>query len=186
MRQVFSDQEIRAIDDAFEQVVSYELQARGLKREQLDRRFAIDPGFCDRHPVLRNLVEDDRITETVENFLGPQWYFAGSDGSLWASDTLWHVDGGWDPSIPKGRSDPNLDSHPGHYYPGVKVAIYPDPLTRNTGCLRVIPGSHVSPFHESLATLHSDISERAPQLLSDPAFKQFDLEQEDVRAFAIE
>ena len=52
-RQAFSDQEIQAIDDAFEQVVTGELHAKGLKRDRLDARFAIDPGFCERHAVLR-------------------------------------------------------------------------------------------------------------------------------------
>jgi ectoine hydroxylase-related dioxygenase (phytanoyl-CoA dioxygenase family) len=49
----------------------------------------------------------------------------GSDGNYYAGDTHWHSDG-WHP---EGRLH-------------MKIAIYLDPLTRDTGALRVIPGSH--------------------------------------------
>ena len=48
-----------------------------------------------------------------------------SDGNYYVGDTDWHSDGGW----PRQSV----------YY---KVAFYLDPLTRDTGALRVIPGSH--------------------------------------------
>ena len=32
----------------------------------------------------------------------------------------------------------------------MKVSLYLDPLTKETGCLRVIPGSHRLPLHETL------------------------------------
>ncbi len=48
----------------------------------------------------------------------------GSDGNLYAGDTSWHSDG-WHREI----------TH-------IKLAFYLDPVGRDTGCLRVIPGSH--------------------------------------------
>ena len=50
----------------------------------------------------------------------------GSDGNYYVGDTNWHSDG-W-----KGASDP---TH-------LKIAFYLDPLTQQSGALRVIPGSH--------------------------------------------
>ena len=48
----------------------------------------------------------------------------GSDGNYYTGDTGWHSDG-WHPEI----------RH-------VKIAFYLDAVTKDTGCLRVIPGSH--------------------------------------------
>jgi ectoine hydroxylase-related dioxygenase (phytanoyl-CoA dioxygenase family) len=48
----------------------------------------------------------------------------GSDGNYYAGDTRWHSDN-WSSVSPR-----------------IKIALYLDPLTRETGCLRVIPGSH--------------------------------------------
>lgn len=48
-----------------------------------------------------------------------------SDGNYYVGDTGWHSDGAW--------------PRPVVYY---KLALYLDPLTRDTGALRVIPGSH--------------------------------------------
>ena len=49
----------------------------------------------------------------------------GSDGNYYVGDTGWHSDG-WHKEI----------LH-------IKIAFYLDPLTRDTGALRVIPGSHL-------------------------------------------
>ena len=48
----------------------------------------------------------------------------GGDGNFYVGDTGWHPDGGW-----------------GELF-AVKLAVYLDDLTADTGCLRVIPGSH--------------------------------------------
>ena len=68
----------------------------------------------------------------------------------------------------------------------MKAALYLDPVIKETGCLRVIPGSHMSPFHESLASLHSQIRDEAPELLSDPNFKQFDVPPAEIPCYPIE
>ena len=47
-----------------------------------------------------------------------------SDGNYYTGDTSWHPDG---------------NHYIGQY---IKAAIYLDPVMRDTGCLRVIPGSH--------------------------------------------
>ena len=55
-----------------------------------------------------------------------------SEGNLYVGDTDWHPDG------------TRLEYRP------MKVSLYLDPLTKETGCLRVIPGSHRTPLHETL------------------------------------
>ena len=97
-----------------------------------------------------------------------------------------------------------------HYVPSIKAAFYLDPVGRESGCLRVVPGSHRSPLHEQLWSLHLDIPARAAKLphvgakllemwerdsgdpeggeglLADPKVNHFGLEPRDVPSFAIE
>ncbi len=62
----------------------------------------------------------------------------GSDGNYYAGDTHWHSDG--------------FNKDMLH----IKIALYLDPLTRDTGCVRVIPGSHK--LHDNYAnTLQEQI-----------------------------
>jgi hypothetical protein len=81
--------------------------------------------FLDQHPGLCSLLDDPRIDGIASSLLGDDYNFMASDGNYYAGDTRWHSDG-W-------------HTHPMH----AKIAFYLDPLTRDSGCLRVIPGSHI-------------------------------------------
>lgn len=89
------------------------------------KRSCIVP-FIDQHPRLCALLDDERIHGLLRSLLGDDFNYIGSDGNYYAGDTNWHSDG-W------GR---------GRQQRFVKVALYLDDLTRDSGCLRVIPGSH--------------------------------------------
>jgi hypothetical protein len=89
-------------------------------------------GIAEQSPVLLQLLADDRIYGAVEQLLGPDFVWLNSEGNLYVGDTGWHPDG----------------SRLG--YPPIKVSLYLDTLTQETGCMRVIPGSHRLPFHETL------------------------------------
>ena len=81
--------------------------------------------FIDRSERLSALIDDPRIHDIAAGLLGDDFVYAGSDGNYYAGDTRWHSDG-WRPHRP----------------PSIKIALYLDPVTRDTGALRVIPGSH--------------------------------------------
>lgn len=81
--------------------------------------------FVDQSEYLSGLLDDPRINDLVASVLGDDYNYLGSDGNYYVGNTPWHSDGGW--------------PRPVVYY---KVAFYLDPLTRDTGALRVIPGSH--------------------------------------------
>src|SRR5438034_2801818 len=87
------------------------------------RRSCIFP-FIDQRERLCALLDDPRILGICTSLLGDEFNYLGSDGNYYAGDTSWHSDG----------FDPNFR---------LKIAFYLDPLTRETGCLRVIPGSHL-------------------------------------------
>ena len=82
--------------------------------------------FIDQHETLCSLLDDSRILGIAEPLLGADFNYMGSDGNYYVGDTGWHSDG-W-----KKATDP---TH-------LKIAFYLDPLTRDSGALRVIPGSH--------------------------------------------
>ncbi len=114
---LFKD-EIIAITGAFEDVWA----ATG-RQHDYTQRSMIAP-FADRNEYLSGLLDDPRIDGVVESILGDDYNYAGSDGNYYVGDTKWHS-----------------DHHPYAPYHSLKIAFYLHPVTRDTGCLRVIPGS---------------------------------------------
>jgi hypothetical protein len=80
--------------------------------------------FIDQRPALCALLDHPGILEAVGNLIGPDFNYVGSDGNYYTGDTGWHRD-----SLYQSSSY-------------LKVAFYLDRVTKDTGCLRVIPGSH--------------------------------------------
>lgn len=114
---------IGEITDAFEAVWVNHGGGHDGKPHDETRRSCIVP-FIDQHERLCALLDDERIEGILSGLLGDDFNYTGSDGNYYAGDTAWHSDG-WGKAI--------------RY---VKIAFYLDELTRDTGCLRVIPGSH--------------------------------------------
>jgi hypothetical protein len=87
--------------------------------------------FIDRSEYLSSLLDDPRIDGIFTSLLGEEYNYLGSDGNFYVGDTGWHSDTDWSGRM---RGKP-----PRVFY---KMAFYLDPLTRDSGALRVIPGSH--------------------------------------------
>jgi hypothetical protein len=81
--------------------------------------------FIDQSAYLSSLLDDPRILAICTSLCGDDFVYTGSDGNYYVGDTGWHSDA--------------ISTK----YPYVKIALYLDPLTRDTGALRVIPGSHL-------------------------------------------
>jgi len=113
---------VEKIIEAFEAVWAERGGGHFGKPHDEQRRSCIVP-FIDQSEYLSSLVDDPRILAIAVGLLGEDFNYMGSDGNYYVGDTGWHSDG-WHPEI----------RH-------VKIAFYLDPLTRDTGCLRVIPGS---------------------------------------------
>jgi ectoine hydroxylase-related dioxygenase (phytanoyl-CoA dioxygenase family) len=131
LRNAFSSEETNLITKEADQVWKH-TQGRDTDSGHTEVGKQIS-GFIEMNTVLTNLIADDRVYVAVEQLLGPGFTYVASDGNMWAGDTVWH-------------SDDNI--RPG--YKRVKIALYLDPLTRKNGCLRVVPGSHLYPFHKGL------------------------------------
>lgn len=87
------------------------------------KRSCIVP-FLDQSAVLCTLLDDPRISGIASSLLGDDFNYMPSDGNYYSGDTGWHSDGWHRETL------------------HIKIAFYLDPLTRDTGCLRVVPGSH--------------------------------------------
>jgi hypothetical protein len=87
------------------------------------KRSCIVP-FIDQREKLCTLLDHPNMESLVTGLLGEDANYLGGDGNFYTGDTGWHSDG---------------FHHVGKY---LKVALYLDPVTRDTGCLRVIPGTH--------------------------------------------
>jgi Phytanoyl-CoA dioxygenase (PhyH) len=87
--------------------------------------------FIDQSEYLSSLLDDPRVDGIFASLLGEDYNYLGSDGNFYVGDTGWHSDTDW-----SGR----MRGKPPRVF--FKMALYLDPLTRDTGALRVIPGSH--------------------------------------------
>lgn len=89
--------------------------------------------FIDQRERLCTLLDHPKIHGLTASILGDDFNYLGGDGNYYTGDTRWHSDG----------------FHVvGHY---LKVAFYLDPLTADSGCLRVIPGSQRIDLQEWMA-----------------------------------
>ena len=129
LRQRFSAGEMVGISRDFDDVM--EEASQGAEFSGDERQIVV--GFIERRPLLSGLVEDDRIYGPLEQLLDPGFIWVASDGNLYVGDTNWHS-----------------DKRPAPGYKQVKVTVYLDPVQGDTGCLRVVPGSHRQPFHDDL------------------------------------
>lgn len=121
---------IGEITEAFENVWVHHGGGHHGKKHDGQARSCIVP-FIDQSAVLSSLLDDPRIDAIPTSLLGHDYNYMGSDGNYYVGDTGWHSDG-WHQDIRF-----------------IKIAFYLDPLTRDTGALRVIPGSHR--IHDSYA-----------------------------------
>ncbi len=116
--------EVDTIIGAFEQVWVERGGGHNGKPHDGKQRSTIVP-FIDQSERLSALLDDPRIEGVASSLLGDDFNYTASDGNYYAGDTRWHSDG-----------------YRNRKYLSLKMAFYLDPLTRETGCLRVIPGSH--------------------------------------------
>ena len=120
---LFADEAGR-ISDAFESIWAMHGGGHDGRPHDHQRRSALIE-FIDRDEFLCSLIDDPRIDDVAASLLGDDYNYTGSDGNYYVGDTQWHSD----------RYDPRK-------YMSFKMAFYLDPGDADSGCLRVIPGSH--------------------------------------------
>jgi len=128
MKNVFTPKELATIQSEFDhqaQVVSGYKPFDGTQRHWFLMMDQDTPFFV-------SMFEEDRLAGTAEQLFGPRVMGMGCDANRYVGDTSWHP-----------------DSNTLHHA-GVKFAFYLQPVRADSGALRVIPGSHRDPLHNTL------------------------------------
>ena len=134
LKQTLTDLEIKELSHQ-----AYKIWEQKLGHEPAENEHISIAPFLELNPKLTSLIEDDRIYHPMIQLLGKDMIWMRSEGvhgtMTKTSSHHWHAD------RPGTRE---LSFH------RIKIMIYLDPMRKESGSLRVIPGSHRSPFHESL------------------------------------
>ena len=120
VRQLFSPDETEKIIEGFE----WSIQNCGGGKNHDGTSRTMFGGPIDHMPEMCAILDHPSILGLIGGVLGEDFNYGGGDGNYYSGDTGWHPDGSW-----------------GQLF-AAKTAFYLDPLTRDTGALRLIPGSH--------------------------------------------
>lgn len=90
----------------------------------------------DETPFLAGALETQKLRSAAEALLSPEAVGVMSNGNVFSGNlTEWHAD----TSVPDFHS--------------LKFVAYLDPVDADSGALRVLPGSHRSPWHDDLLAI---------------------------------
>ena len=120
--------------------------------------------FIEEDEYLSSLVDDPRIDGISASVLGDDYNYSHSDGNRYVGDTPWHPD-------LVGRK----------VVSSFKMGFYLDPVGRESGCLRVIPGSHK--FGDEFAKA---LREAAPSVRANRTEELWGVRGSEVPAMALE
>lgn len=87
----------------------------------------------ERSGRLSRLIDLAPMDALLRALVGEDYVYLGSGADFYVGGGMWHPDGTYPPGY-------------------VKVAMYLEPLTRQTGALRVVPGSHLFGYEGNLDT----------------------------------
>ena len=132
LRQLFDDVETATIRREAYEIFLEQRDGRpydGSARQTIKHIFT-------KRPFMDTIVDDDRIHGIACDLLGDDYILDGTEGHTFAEDSQMH---GGDDRFCILRN--------------IKIALYLEPLRADSGCLRIIPGSHVPPFVHLLKPL---------------------------------
>ena len=137
LRQVFSPGEIAEFANEADSLWREDAAESGDRKAHQ----SLSP-FVEKRPLLAGLPEDERIFQPLEQLLGAGFVWGGSEGNRGSfnetNDHQWHSDRAGQIEL---------------QYTRIKIMMYLQPMHKDTGALRIIPGSHHRPFHQSLLGL---------------------------------
>jgi len=124
VRGLFSPAEVDHVTEAFE----WSIQNCGGGKDHDGTARTMFGGPIEHAPELCALMDHPGILGLIGGVTGEDFNYCGGDGNYYSGSTGWHPDGNW-----------------GQLW-STKTAFYLDEVRRDSGCLRVIPGSQ-SPEH---------------------------------------
>ena len=132
-RQLLSPSEMAELEAAFMRVMGPAASETGYDGTRALHIYPVTEGDA----WFDQLIDDPRINDIAEGLIGEDCNYHSSGGHFYVGNSRWHSDGG-------------------NFFPSIHMAFYLDPVTADTGCLNVIPGSHHLPFHDALDKARRD------------------------------
>ncbi len=120
VRGLLTHEETGRVIEAFE----WSIQNWGGGAEHDGSKRTMFGGPIEHTPELCALMDHPKILGLIGSVTGEDFNYCGGDGNYYTGDTRWHPDGNW-----------------GQLW-ATKTAFYLDEVRADSGCLRVIPGSH--------------------------------------------
>ena len=120
VRGLLTPAEVSQVIEAFE----WSIQNCGGGKEHNGSSRTMFGGPIEHAPELCALMDHPGILGLIGGVTGEDFNYCSGDGNYYSGDTGWHPDGNW-----------------GQLW-ATKTAFYLDEVRRDSGCLRVIPGSH--------------------------------------------
>ena len=136
-RQLFDSDEMRIIDSELDRALEHAVRQApdDAKKGQIAWSH-----LGPETPFLAGLLEDSRFIEAAEQLYGDDVVAGFSGGNRFVGNSTY-----WHPDIAEATAETkNRHQH------ALKFGFYLEPLNSNNGALRMIPGSHRSPFHDEL------------------------------------
>ena len=131
LRKVFNSERVAEMSEAFNGIAIFDREGKEFEGEKRQDIYLSDKNGFEQIEIC------DELFDPLEQLLGDHFVLTGRcGGGLFVGDTQWH------PDIAKVSNQTNI-----------KAGIYLDPVTVDTGCLRVVPGSHKNPLHDQLQPL---------------------------------
>ncbi len=124
VRQLLSPAEVEQVTAGFE----WSIQNCGGGADHDGSRRTMFGGPIEHIPEMCALLDHPGILGLIGGVIGDDFNYCSGDGNYYTGDTRWHPDGNW-----------------GQLW-ATKTAFYLDPVSHDSGCLRVIPGSQ-NPDH---------------------------------------
>ena len=116
------------IDEEFEKALTESTHIHdGKKRTSFSESIVTRERICE-------LIEHPAINGVLSSLLGDEFIYLGTGADIYVGDSQWH---------------PDMQNA---IVPHLKIALYLDPLTIETGAIRVVPGSHVQGFIGNINT----------------------------------
>ena len=141
LRQVYTTAEIAEIRQETDRLLCENRDGRPFPAEE---RQCLIP-FFEHSPTLLRYLADDRIYELGIDLVGPDFILCATEGNLHVGDTRWHG----------GGAEEDILAN-------IKICLYLEPRTAETGALRIIPGSNYVAMRERLQPLVSQLDDPTP------------------------
>ena len=133
LRDMFTPDEVKTIRNEFDHAAARADEFKPF--DNIEWRYFTMQGA--ETPFYTSLPEDPRFYEVAEQLYGERAFSIGSHGYRYVGNTRWHYNDG---------------SHNYHGF-GIKFQFGLQPVGRDTGGLRFVPGSHKPAFQDRLVDL---------------------------------